>query len=257
MSFTASSRSVPSSSCSNSLPKPKLPRTFGIDDRDAELVQEVGAPPLEPRALARVRAVRAAVDVDDDGARPGEPRRRTVQHAGDLEAVEALPLHDLRLRQRLRIERRRSRSSSSARRRRSSRSPSRRRRSVRNDRTVKATSAPPFRHCGGSSSWPAGSFGARRSAPVTASSSSTRLDVVLSKTTASVRPSGDSEKRSTPSPSFVTGVHLPGSTLGAPDASRLTLAVAESRRRPCRRACTAAAPSSPCRRRSTASSRRS
>ena len=36
-----------------------------------------------------------AVDVDDDGTRTFETGRRPIHHAGDLQAVEALPADDL------------------------------------------------------------------------------------------------------------------------------------------------------------------
>src|SRR5215212_7466526 len=62
---------------------------------------------------------------------------------------------------------------------------------TRNDDREKATSLLSPRHMGGfGSSWPAGSLGAQRTTNVFASSSSTRLLVVLSNTTAIVRPSG-------------------------------------------------------------------
>src|SRR5262245_8751480 len=80
---------------------------------------------------------------------------------------------------------------------------------VRSDQSEKATSLLSDRHSGDRpSSWPAGSFGAQRTLNVLASINSTRLLVVLSKTTAMVLPSGDRPKDSKSSASAVIGVHV-------------------------------------------------
>ena len=66
------------------------------------------------------------------------------------------------------------------------------------------------KHCigvRGGTSWPAGSLGAQRTANVLASSSSTRLLMVLSNTTAIVLPSGESANDSRSSDSPVIGFH--------------------------------------------------
>ena len=68
----------------------------GIDDRDAQLVEEVVVASDERRARL---ALGAAVDVDDHRPLAGEPRRRLVVEAGNLQPVEALPADQFRLRQ--------------------------------------------------------------------------------------------------------------------------------------------------------------
>src|SRR3954447_16000812 len=67
---------------------------------------------------------------------------------------------------------------------------------VRRDHNENATSAPSGRHMGAVRSCPAGSAGANLILNVSASSSSTRLAVVLSNTAAIVFPSGESENDS-------------------------------------------------------------
>src|SRR3954471_22746571 len=80
---------------------------------------------------------------------------------------------------------------------------------VRSDESENATSLLSDRQAGGrGTSWPAGSLGAQRTLNVLASRSSTRLLVVLSKTTAIVRPSGESAKDSRSSVSPVIGCHF-------------------------------------------------
>src|SRR6185503_11567495 len=72
------------------------PADVGIDDRDAELVQEIVVAADEDGAGL---AFRSAVNADDHRTLARESRRRAVVEAGHLEAVEALPAHQLRLRQ--------------------------------------------------------------------------------------------------------------------------------------------------------------
>src|SRR3954469_18887950 len=79
---------------------------------------------------------------------------------------------------------------------------------VRRDQRETDTSLLSGRHIGGrGNTWPAGSFGAERTRNVLASSSSTRLLVVLSKTAAMVRPSGETANDSRSSVSAVIGFH--------------------------------------------------
>ncbi len=75
-----------------------------IQNRDPELVEEIVAAALVARALARRRSGGPPVDVDNHGSRAGEPRGRPVEHAGDHQAIEALPRDDFRGREPLRVE---------------------------------------------------------------------------------------------------------------------------------------------------------
>src|SRR4029453_8459098 len=73
------------------------PADVRVDDGDAQLVPEVVATADLTRPLFRVWP---AVNVDDHRPRPRELRRWTIKDAGNLEPVEALPLHDFGIRKR-------------------------------------------------------------------------------------------------------------------------------------------------------------
>src|SRR5205085_5144185 len=73
----------------------------GLDDRHAELRQEIGLAPLESRQRLPLGA---PMDVHDHRPLAGEPGGWPVIETGDLAAVEAGPADEPGLRQRRRVE---------------------------------------------------------------------------------------------------------------------------------------------------------
>src|SRR5215510_6678905 len=78
------------------LPEARRAAHVGIDDRDAKLVQVVVVAADE---AGTELGLGTAVDAHDDGALAGEPRRRMVVKARDVESIEGLPLDEPGLRE--------------------------------------------------------------------------------------------------------------------------------------------------------------